>query len=262
MFQVPTADGQGMRDARLSDVDKLDLYVSVTEKIKSTLHPGWGLINWMVGLPLEIAVSNAETLVNLYAKDPAKWAKEVNRLTWEAKQKAPSIGTNIHGIIERYFKWEATDRGHDFYVDEEYIPLLKCVETFVKENNIFPISTDYLEKVVVNHETKDAGTLDFKGKGFECDRVYIDWKTQRVKKDKPNFYKEWGYQLAQYCASDNNNTIPKDARLFNVVISTAGFGDSGYIPKIYLKEWKQKEKLKSIYDDISNMFFRLGEDID
>ena len=40
-FTVPKADGKGMRDARISDAERLDLYVSVTEKIKSTLHPGW-----------------------------------------------------------------------------------------------------------------------------------------------------------------------------------------------------------------------------
>ena len=216
----------------------------------------------MTSLPLKVAADNAEHLVSTYTRNPWEWQKRVRELAKIEKNKAPDMGTKVHSMIENYFKWEMCDRGHDFYVDDEYIVVMKALEGFIKENKILPKSEEYLEKVVVNHDTKDAGTLDFKGKAWGCNRVYIDWKTQNIKKGKPNFYQDWGLQLAQYCASDNNNTIPDDARCFNVVISTAGFGVKDYKPDIHVKEWKNLSALKETFDKVSGLFFTMLEGIE
>lgn len=252
-FQIPKKSGEGMKDTTKPDAMALGLYPSVTEKLSGVLGAGFGLLNWEVDIHL-----NAGYLVD---NDPEKigkdeWKSEVKAIAKIVKDEAPDLGKRIHAAIETYFRWKLSKATLEIEpFPDDLKPYIRAVDKIATEHGLMP-DDNYMEKIVVNHETKDAGTLDWRGKGFGKERVYVDWKSQKFKSGKCTHYEKWGLQVAHYAESDGGI---EGASIVTVGIDTSGHPYTDSSPRIDIHHWENGQELETMFKKISDLYFFLND---
>ena len=161
-------------------------------------------------------------------------------------------GTAVHDVVEMYLLAMKKENyaGWDVGANKEALslaaPCLDSIDNEVEE--IYGV-----EAVVGNPALGYAGRLDLHGKMRGIGEAVVDFKTQKVKRDKkgvpkPTFYWEWGKQLAAYAHCDHSGYQGKS--LVSIIIDTTEPGpvfihrwpDPG-------REWKMFCNLLEIWKD-------------
>jgi len=128
-----------------------------------------------------------------------------------ASAKGKLIGTQIHEAIENYIL--KNEVKVDTAYPEEVTNALKSFMLFRTENP--GISLEWSEMMLTSELHKFNGTLDCKGKVINLPIIF-DWKTgEAKKKDKPDIYDEYKYQVAAYVTAHNEIHPPE---IFDAII--------------------------------------------
>lgn len=98
VYEVPRADGSGMRPATLADARKLSLYPGVTSIIKCAAAPG--LENWKQNQVMLAAL----TLPRLPGELDEAFCKRVLVDSGEQARRARERGTEIHAAIQGHYE--------------------------------------------------------------------------------------------------------------------------------------------------------------
>ncbi len=116
--------------------------------------------------------------------------KLINIMLKENTLKAAEFGSLIHKMIENYLNKTWNGKDNEFAKN----PKWEVVKKWIDKN----IEGSYeLEKSFGNKHLGFGGRIDFIGT-VKGQKVFIDFKTQKIKKGKPHYWEEMGYQLAAY----------------------------------------------------------------
>jgi len=144
-------------------------------------------------------------------------------------------GTAVHDVVEKYL----LERKNKCVlgVDEHIFPSTEvaklastCLDAIDHEvEEIYGV-----EAVVGNPALGYAGRLDLHCKMRGIGEAVVDFKTQKVKRDKkgvpkPTFYWEWGKQLAAYAHCDHSGYQGKS--LVSIIIDTTEPGP------VFIHQW-------------------------
>ncbi len=218
LYEVPRADGKGMRPTTLRDASAMGLYPSVTTVEQILDKPP--LNKWKVEQGI-LAALTTERKDNESLDDfAARVAEEAESVSGKARD----LGSAIHAAIEADLtgapspawpagaeemraKWRSWARGELDLTDAEY------------------------ERIVC-HPLGYGGKVDFYGSDAGGHPLVLDWKTQGTKPGrKANAYDSWGRQLAAYAEALG---APPECRLLNVVLSTTEPG------RLEVVEWTDR----------------------
>ena len=245
--EVPYADpkkaGQ-MRSTTIKDARKTPgAMVSVSTIMKVKAKPA--LDDWKI----KQALMAAMTITRLPNEGDEAYVDRI-LADMDAESKiAREKGTAVHDVVERYLLSKANKVGSNIAsspdIAELAAPCLDAIDREVEE--IYGV-----EAVVGNPALGYAGRLDLHGKMRGIGKAVVDFKTQKVKRDKkgvpkPTFYWEWGKQLAAYSACTGN---PHDNALVSVIIDTTEPGPV-FIHRWPdpVREWKMFCNLLEIWKD-------------
>ncbi len=209
-YEVPRADGKGMRSATLADARKLNLVPSVTMILQCAAKPG--LEAWKARQILEAAL----TLPKLPNETLDDYATRVIEDSKQQGKKAAEKGTELHAAIEDYI------RGQQSLLWQSHCEKL----------------TNVLDQYGINilqgePEHSFASPLGYGGKTDFVQNLFIcDFKTKEfVKGVKQLAWPEMLWQLAAY---DKGIGGPTKRRLLNVFI---GIKDC----EIRIHEWTTED---------------------
>ncbi len=107
------------------------------------------------------------------------------------KKLSANEGTIIHEIVEKIFK------GEKYEVSEKIAPAINAFLEFINEKNI-QVDTEYIEKQVVNHDARYAGTLDAVAL-IDGKFGVLDIKTSQA------IYRDYNLQTSAYMAALQKN---------------------------------------------------------
>lgn len=211
-----TKDGRE-RPTTLRDARKENLVPSVTTILGILRAPQ--LERWK----LENILIASLTLPRYDDEDEQAYAHRI----WEDAQSVSHTATNFgslyHDAAELRLKLGRLD---GLVADEAVAPFMPILDRYITEN----IEEVYDTEFSVVGKEGYAGRVD----GYVEHRVhgpcYIDWKTQNVKKGKPNFYPKWVQQLAAYRKAHG-----KPGKLLSIVV------DSNDPAPIQEKLWEVEE---------------------
>lgn len=225
-YEVPKADGSGMRNATLADARKLGLVPSVT-KILGVLHKPQ-LEAWKI----EQGILAALTLPRLEGETDDAFARRVVEDAEAQSAKAREFGSKIHDACEQYAlyrRYPADPEFKEFMLGYANWDLANVKEVYA------------VEKIVGNVALGYAGKLDLHVRLVDGRNAIIDIKTQGVKKDakgkrRSAVYNDWGRQLAAY---QHCGIMPASADdvLLNLVI------DSNEPGPVHVHQWTPEETL-------------------
>src|SRR3990167_8323526 len=111
VYEVPRADGKGMRPATLADARKLNLFPGVTGIINCAAKPG--LERWKVIQ----GILSALTLPEIEGEPLDVFAERAMKDSQEQARKAAEKGTAIHAAIERFYASRSVDVDTLVYVN-------------------------------------------------------------------------------------------------------------------------------------------------
>ena len=203
---VPGKDGMD-RNTTLRDARKLNLYPSVTTVIGGVLV-NRGLAIWMQNIILEAAFSLPP---QTNANDFEEYGRRVKLDADEFGKVAREFGSKLHNEIDQFNRNMIAHRIHEIH--GESAPWMEKYRDWFDENITEVISS---EETVVNPEFGYAGTMDLVADHKEHGIVVIDFKTQKFKNGKVNFYDSWNYQLAAY-----SKCVPGYPQTLNVAIDSS-----------------------------------------
>ena len=190
------------RNTTLRDARKYKLLPSVTGIDKDVLT-NFGVTKWYNGILLEAAWT-------LPASDKGEYDDFCDRVKADADQfgaDAREFGSQIHRSID------------EFHGDKFFRPEPELLPWFEKYKEWFDASIEEVissERRVVNMKHGYAGTMDMLAKHINYDEpILIDFKTQNMRKDKPNYYDSWIRQLAAY-----RECVNPHPRVMSVVINS------------------------------------------
>jgi len=230
-------EGKPQHDADLRVARLKGLFSSVTT-IDKGAFPNPALDSWKTGELLDCASSNT--------KQPHEseddYAKRIYELSLQNAKTAAEFGKQIHGAIEEY---------PQLPLDPALMPWFDKFTIWWQSNVGESIAS---EQVVVDKEIGVAGTLDRIVTMKDGRRAIVDFKTQNVKKGKPNYYDSWKRQLAFYavCDSKNRGAMPEIPDCISLVI------DSNEGGKIYDHLWDRAEIVEAYKDFLAGawLWFR------
>jgi hypothetical protein len=208
-YDVPRADGKGLRPARITDATKVGALRSVTNVLSVLGKPG--LVNWQV----EQGILAALTLPRRPDETDHDFAHRALADSEAQVSDAASAGTAIHDLAAEYL------------VNAKAPELPKQVNLllpFMRWADANVARTIYSEKVVANPAYYYAGRLDAFVELKEGGYAIIDLKTQEITETKNGvpqgkFYDEWPMQLAAYAQCEALQFwTPANHRLFSLVI--------------------------------------------
>src|SRR3990167_525725 len=107
VYEVPRADGKGMRPATLADARKLNLYPGVTGIINCAAKPGLERGKVIQG------ILSALTLPKIEGEPLDAFAERAMKDSQEQARKAAEKGTAIHAAIEKYYSRVSEDMDVD-----------------------------------------------------------------------------------------------------------------------------------------------------
>jgi hypothetical protein len=182
------------RNTTLRDARKMNLYPSVTSLIGDVLV-NRGLNIWMQNIILEASY----TVPRQDVEDWPAYGARVRADAEEFGKVAREFGSGVHAEIDQFNRNMIAHNIHEAHGDTA--PWIENYREWFDENIVEVISS---EETVVNHDHSYAGTMDLVAIHATHGKVVIDFKTQKFKKGKPNFYDSWNYQLAAYreCVDD------------------------------------------------------------
>jgi len=224
--------GQPQHDADLRVARKQLLHASVTTIDKAEFKNEF-LEKWKLN-QYAIAAADNPRQAHESAED---YANRLYELSNQYSEKASLFGKAVHAAIEDY----------------PQLPLESSVAPYVEHFGKWYDAnfTDRMlsEHIMVDPDIGVAGMGDFKGIHKSLGLVWVDWKTQNVKKDdkgrkRPMYYDSWLRQLSFYsvCDAKMSGTFPNFATCISVVI------DSNEPCEPFIKVW-DKDETKSAYED-------------
>ena len=147
---------------------------------------------WAVTVTVEYLSKRLNDIINgkleLKSKNAYKLLIDAKREHQEIKQKAASLGKDVHKTIELIFKREISISDLLSTIDSEIYPAMTA---FLAWNNLHDIEVLGSEEVVYHGKYKYAGTLDFRCV-LDGEKYIIDFKTSK------RIYPEMLLQLASY----------------------------------------------------------------
>lgn len=203
--------GEPRYEATLREARKENLLPSPTTIIG--LLRSEGLEAWKQ----EQTLLSALTLPRMPGEDDSAFAKRAVADSKSATRSAAELGTQVHHGVESILQGRSWDVN---------IPQLSRFYSWAEENIA---GHDWCERVLVSLDLGVAGKADalvrFKGEAAETvgtdGPILVDWKTQRMPKNKkhiytPRFYDKWILQLSFYAYCE---MVPPPVA--SVVINTA-----------------------------------------
>lgn len=211
VYEVPRADGKGLRPATLADARKLGLYPGVTGVINCAAKPG--LERWK----REQVLMAALTLPRLDDEPESGWIKRVFQDSEEQAKKAAEKGTQIHAAIEHWFYGPP--------IDDELMPFVKATIHAIGER--YGADRKWLP---------EKSFADPSGYGCKIDlvspEVIIDFKTKEFSDTTKKL--AWDDHAMQLSAN-RRATGHLQAKCANVFVSTLVPG------LVHIHEWEEED---------------------
>ncbi len=158
-YQVPYANGKGLRDTTLGDAKKLQLVPSVTTILGIQDKPG--LTTWLQQQTLKAAWENPPR------GDYKEWCQTISRASKSVGEAAAKRGNQIHDALEQYYTSNTGEA--DEYVDHvilfmnDRFPGVKWIseESFASKKHSFGGRIDLYspEGIVLDFKTKDTADV-------------------------------------------------------------------------------------------------------
>ncbi len=147
---------------------------------------------WAVKTTVEYLGRRLDDIINgrikLNSKNAYKILTEARQEHEKIKEKAASLGSNVHKIIELIFKSEMGLSDLLNAIDSEIYPSMTA---FLAWNNLHDVKVLGSEEIVYHNKYEYAGTLDFRCI-LDGKKYIIDFKTSK------RIYPEMLFQLASY----------------------------------------------------------------
>ena len=218
VYEVPRADGKGMRPTTLADARKLNLKPSVTNVINVAAKPG--LEAWKAKQLLEASL----TLPRLPQESLDDYAVRVIEDSKAQSLKAMQRGIDLHATIEQYISTRE--------LDDKWVSHAVMVRTVLGQYgiNIFEGRAEHSFASPIGY----GGKID-----FHTNEILIDFKTKDFINDKKQLaWPEHCWQLAAYRHGAMDTLRERhEARLLNVFI---GVEDC----QVRLHEWTPEDATK------------------
>lgn len=213
----------------LAEARKQILFPSFNTVCKSTLH-NQQIVEYAKRCVAEAALKHPWiTCGESYESDKTHWIESVLQESDEDRDGAADRGTKIHNAIEKFLRGEPYDMAYAVQVES--------ARAFLAEHEI---QICEIEHTFASLEYGYGGTIDLIGKAHSRD-VCCDWKSRRTKPgEKVRSYETQPMQIAAYFVGKFGH-IPKDAKGFNVYLSTTEDGRIDVIEYGYetlKKEWE------------------------
>lgn len=232
-YELPKADGKGMKSPTLADARKLGLVPSVTTLLKVLAKPQ--LEAWKI----EQAILAVLTTPRLPGEADDAFAKRVlsdEKIQDQEASKARQLGTDIHSAIEAAFSAKDWPAELSPYVE----PVLKW------QNETGKVM--WTEEILVGKGYAGKADALLMGNGF----VLVDFKTTSKLPEKDSWL-EHKLQTAAYAAA-LYSTANDPIRTCNVYISTKTPGqfaaffqddwrstfENGFLPLIKFWQWSNR----------------------
>lgn len=184
----PKKDKSGMKRTTLREAKEHHLFPSVTNVIDGVINKP-ELINWRITQ----GVMAALTLPRIAGESEDRFAERVVEDMDAYSAEARDFGTECHDHIDHFIT-------HGEVLQNEAEPFTKGAREWITDN----VANIYGTEMTVFHpELCVAGRLDLNCELRKYGRSIVDFKSQRVRKKpngewNPNFYDEFGLQLAAY----------------------------------------------------------------
>src|SRR3954465_6769101 len=204
-----------MRPTTIADARKFGYFPSVStvkelgysfytpdEEVDGYIAPmGHGLVNWLLGLLLD-TVQQHNCHWTEY-EHPKGWKDAVFKEFTQIKGKAATRGTEIHGLLDKYFVTGKVPKK-----DKEYI--MPVVE-FLKDKFH---GVKWVSEMSFTHPLGFAGQVDLHS---VTDNIVLDFKT----KDKPELNKMMQYDdhRIQLSAYQEGLGLPENTKRYNLFVS-------------------------------------------
>ncbi len=193
-YEVPTADGKGMRPATLRDARKFGWYTGVTSIIKCAAAPGLEL--WKQ----KQVLLSARTIQHVEGETDEQLIGRIMADSQEQGRKARERGTQIHAAIQGHYEGKAPD--------EEFWPFVQGVVEAIRQN--FD-RRDWLTEEpcahVLGYGTK--ADLYWSGLGADSSGIVIDFKGSEFDKGDMANLKLWDEHYMQLAATRHALVLPK-----------------------------------------------------
>lgn len=210
VYEVPKADGKGMRKATIADARKLGLYPGVTGVLNVLSKPQ--LTNWLI----DQAVSAVLTAPRLDGEDLDAFKHrvlETEKQQHEEAETAADLGTSIHDAIANFI----TGKGD---IPSELVPWIRpAVEALQPLGKVI-----CAERILVGPGY--AGRTDLI-LGCPTHDLIVDFKTTKKVPEKES-WKEHRLQLAAYARAwrlNDDASHGQPVQTANCYISTAQPGE-------------------------------------
>ena len=220
VYEVPRADGKGMRPATLADARKLNLYPGVTGIINCAAKPG--LERWKVIQ----GILSALTLPKIEGEPLDAFAERAMKDSQEQARKAAEKGTAIHAAIEKY-----------------YSRVSEALDVDMAEKYVFPVADAIYVRFKVSVDAWSAEKSFVSDWGYGCKvdlvspEVIIDFKTKEFSDmTKKLAWDEHAMQLAANRIATGYLT----AKCANVFVSTSVPG------LVHIHEWDETELFNAL----------------
>jgi hypothetical protein len=181
----PKKDKSGMKRTTLREAKEFHLFPSVTNVIDGVIAKP-ELTRWLISQGIMAAL----TLPRKDGEPEDQFAMRVAEDMDAYSAEARDFGTECHDHIDHYIT-----HGEILMNDAE--PFTKGARQWIMDNVVRIHGT---ELTVFHPELCIAGRLDLDCELRREGRAIVDFKSQRVKNNKPVFYDEFGLQLAAYAS--------------------------------------------------------------
>jgi len=212
---VPAARG-GERDPTLRDARKRGLFPSVTGILDLISRPG--LNAWIISQ----GILSSLTLPRLSGETEDAFAARIVKDMDAQRDNAALLGRRIHHALNQVLT--------NFLPEPEITPYLAGAAQWFDAVGLQPL---LVEADLVSPDWGFGGRIDLYAK-IEGRPALVDFKSQQVKKGKPNFYENWPLQLAAYRQLVRESGRTVDA-CYTVVI------DSHPGQPVHVREWAAEE---------------------
>lgn len=167
------------------------------------------------------------------------WFKNNTRAFCDAAaEKGKLIGTQIHQVIENHIK--GIQEKVDTEYTEEVTNALKSYLLFRKDNP--DLDLEWSEVIITSNRYGYNGTLDCLAKKLAMP-ILLDWKTGECKKkEKPDIYDEYKYQVAAYVIGYNEDQFAKSLDFVDVKQAMiVSFAKDKVAYTTYVMDWPEIE---------------------
>lgn len=226
-------DGKPQHDADLRKARKLGLYPSITTIDKAVfINPALDRYKQE-----QIVLAGLRNPRQPH-EDEEAYANRIYEISGQDAGNAADFGQKVHKVLDNYPEQPSP----------ELLPWFAEFDSFYQTQGFIKAES---EAVVLDHDIGVAGRLDFLGFRPDKQRIVLDFKTQRIKRDKegkknaPGFYRSWVRQLAFYavCDAKKNGTFPSLPVCASVVMDSTE-------PCPPIIKWWTDEQIKGAYKEL------------